>query len=249
MTALLRAFVVDDEPLAVRRLERLLLATGRVAVIGSATDPVLALEALAEVAIDVLFLDVQMPEMNGFELLAALPEEPPVVFTTAHDRYALEAFAVTSIDYLLKPIDPAHLDRAIAKLERLRAAPRAERLAELLGHRGGVYPTRIASRIGSRARILEVADISHFLSEDKLTSAIIDGTAYVVDDAIVALERKLDPARFVRVSRAALVNLSFVAELRGSVAGGLRVCLRDSAKTELVVARRSAVILKQRLGI
>src|SRR5581483_823611 len=108
------------ERLAVQRLSRLLEATGRVEIAGSATDPEEALAFLRETRVDVLFLDIQMPGMTGFELLAQLPDPPVVVFTTAFDRYALNAFEVNSIDYLLKPIEPERLEKALDKLARVR---------------------------------------------------------------------------------------------------------------------------------
>ena len=117
----LRAYLVDDEPLAIARLTRLLDDTGRVEVIGSATDPEEAVEALTSAPPDVCFLDIQMPRLNGFEVLARLGVQPIVVFTTAHERYALDAFAVNSVDYLLKPVDPRHLERALGRVERLRS--------------------------------------------------------------------------------------------------------------------------------
>ena len=120
----LRAYLVDDEPLAIARLTRLLGETGRVEVIGSATDPEEAVEALTAMRPDVCFLDIQMPRLNGFEMLARLPVQPIVVFTTAHDRYALQAFAANSVDYLLKPVDPRQLDRALGRMERLRSRSR-----------------------------------------------------------------------------------------------------------------------------
>ena len=109
----LRVFLVDDEPLALKRLARLLKAGGRVEVIGSTTDPEAALEVLARATIDALFLDIQMPGLNGFELLGRLKLQPLVVFTTAFDQYALRAFEVNSIDYLLKPVEAEQLERAI----------------------------------------------------------------------------------------------------------------------------------------
>jgi two-component system LytT family response regulator len=109
---MLHAFIVDDERLAVERLKRLLKATGRVEVAGSATDPETALAQLQQAPVDVVFLDIQMPGLTGFELLARLEADTLVVFTTAYDQYAIEAFAVNSVDYLLKPIEPARLDRA-----------------------------------------------------------------------------------------------------------------------------------------
>jgi len=119
---------VDDEPLALKRLERLLQATPWIKVIGSATDPAAALQFLASEQVDVLLLDIQMPGMNGFELLARLSIQPMVIFTTAYDQYALKAFEVNSIDYLLKPVDPQQLDRALLKLARLRNTTQAMEL-------------------------------------------------------------------------------------------------------------------------
>ncbi len=117
----LRAYLVDDEPLAIARLTRLLGKTGRVEVIGSTGDPEEAVEALIATRPDVCFLDIQMPRVTGFELLARLPDQPEIVFVTAHDQYALQAFAANSVDYLLKPVDPGELDRALGKVERLRS--------------------------------------------------------------------------------------------------------------------------------
>src|SRR5262245_38915886 len=114
---MLRAFVLDDEQLAVERLSRLLETTQRVNVVGRATDPETALEFLQQHDVDVLFLDIQMPVLTGFELLEKLERDVPVVFTTAYDRYALEAFDVNSVDYLLKPIEPDRLDRCLDKIE------------------------------------------------------------------------------------------------------------------------------------
>src|SRR5215467_16014322 len=158
---LIRAFVVDDERLAVQRLSRLLTETGRVVVAGSATDPHEALEALGGTDVDVAFLDIQMPEMTGLELVEKLNRDIPVIFTTAYDRYALEAFAVNSIDYLLKPVETERLEKALDKLERLRgqaAAPDIRALAKQLAKElaPGRKLERIASRVGERTTVLDV---------------------------------------------------------------------------------------------
>src|SRR6202034_1469839 len=118
----MRAFLVDDEALALKRLQRMLAVTKRVQIVGASQDPVQAVPAILEARPDILFLDIEMPGMTGFEMLAHLQPQPWVVFTTAYDRYALEAFGVNSVDYLLKPIEAAHLDRALDKIERLRAS-------------------------------------------------------------------------------------------------------------------------------
>jgi len=248
----IRAFVVDDELLAVQRLTRLLLDTGRVSVTGSSCDPEEALAALRDTAADVVFLDIQMPEMNGFELVDRLDHNIPVVFTTAYDRYALEAFAVNSIDYLLKPVERARLERALDKLERLRgqAPPDVRALARMLAQElaPGRRLERIASRVGERTTVLDVARITHFFAKDKLTFAVANGREHVVDFTMADLESHLDTRRFVRIHRATIVNVGFVHELYPGV-DGLVVRLKDDRRTELSVARDRARDLKERLGI
>ena len=149
----MRAYLVDDEPLAVKRLTRMLDATGRVDIAGSTNDPQAALEFLQAHPVDVLFLDIQMPGLTGFELLGRLDPQPMVIFTTAYDRYALEAFDVNSIDYLLKPIDPERLDRALDKLERLSAtaAARHQGAGEGAGGAALAEPATRAHRVEASA--------------------------------------------------------------------------------------------------
>ena len=249
---MLRAYIVDDERLAVERLARLLEATGRVRVEGRTTDPEEALAELRERDVDVLFLDIQMPGLTGFDLLERLEREVPVIFTTAYDRYALEAFAVNSIDYLLKPIEHDRLDRALDKLTRLAGQTRpdvralARELAAQLG--SGRRLERIASRVGERTTVLEVARVSHFYSKDKLTFAVSAGRDHAIDHTLADLEGRLDPRRFVRIHRATIANLAFVAELYPGV-DGMVIRLKDDGKTELNVARDRVRDLKDRLGI
>jgi two-component system, LytTR family, response regulator len=251
---LLRAYVVDDERLAVTRLVRMLGDTGRVEIAGASTDPEEALAFLQAHTVDVVFLDIQMPGMTGFELLQRLDRHVLVIFTTAYDRYALDAFAVNSIDYLLKPIAPERLARALDKIERI-GQPRelatdirtlARELAAQLapGHR----LDRIASRVGERTTVLDVPRITHFFSKDKLTFAVLSGREHVVDFTLADLEARLDPRRFVRIHRATIVNAAFVQELYPGI-DGVVVRLKDETKSELSVARDRVRELKARLGI
>jgi two-component system, LytTR family, response regulator len=250
-------FVVDDEPLAVQRLVALLRKTGRVDVVGSATDPAEAVRVLSERPVDILFLDIHMPEIDGFALLERLERPPLVIFTTAHDEHALRAFQVLAVDYLLKPVGRTELDRALDKLERLAegarsgAGPDRDRdLAALLEMmRGGARPpARIASRLGDRVTLLDLDQISHFYAADKLTYAVAGGREHIIDETLSALERRLDSGSFVRIHRGALVNVQFVAELLTD-GGGLVVRLRDEAGSQLPVARDRARPLKDKLGI
>ena len=257
----LRAYLVDDEPLALERLERLLTSADGLRVIGRATDPAQALEFLNRASVDVLFLDIQMPGMNGFELLSRLKAQPFVIFTTAFDEYALKAFEVNSIDYLMKPIEPEQLARALKKLERLRPAAKPdwqrnpelptllkELAASLRGERAE-YPRRIASRVGERISFLEVDAITHFIAQDKLTYAVANGRQHCVDQSVAELEQRLDPAKFLRVHRSALVNVDWIHEVNSWFAGKVVLSLKDAQHTQLPVARDRVRVLKSRLGI
>lgn len=258
--AALNAYLVDDEPLAIERLSRLLKKYDSLYVAGSATDPQQAVQFLnASNSIDVLFLDIQMPAMNGFELLAQLQVQPFVIFTTAFDQYALRAFEVNSIDYLLKPIEAEQLERALGKLGRLRPIVKPEwqrdpelpevlkELASSLLGRRVDYPRHIASRVGDRISFLDPDTITHFIARDKLTYAVVNGREHCVDQPIADLERKLDPAKFLRIHRAVLVNLEWVRQANISIAGKVTVLLKDDRGTQLPVARDRLRLLKSRL--
>jgi len=253
----LRVYLVDDEPLALERLRRLLVNTGRVEVTGSTTKPEEAVAELTRNPPDVCFLDIQMPRLNGFDVLARLPNQPIVVFTTAYNEYAVQAFGENAVDYLLKPVEPEMLERALNKVERLRGAglPAQPELQVLLRQitdslRPGKteFPSRIASRLGDRLRFLDLDRVSHFYAEDKLTYAVSEGKAYCVDHAIAELERKLDPARFARIHRSTLVNLDWIKEVSSLPGGALNVRLKDLRNSDLTVARDRAREFKARAG-
>jgi two-component system LytT family response regulator len=260
-TAPLSAYLVDDEQLAIERLTRLLANFDSLRIAGSATDPAQAFDYLNSESIDVLFLDIQMPGMNGFELLSRLTEQPLVIFTTAYDEYALRAFEVNSIDYLVKPIETSQLERALRKLDRLRPVPKPDwqrdpglpvLLKELAASlRGDLpdYPRRIASRVGERISFLDLDAITHFVAQDKLTYAVVNGHRHCIDQTIAELERRLDPARFLRIHRSALVNVDWIHEVNSWFAGKVILTLRDAPRTQIPVARDRVRVLKSRLGI
>ncbi len=253
----LRAYLVDDEPLALDRLRRLLERTESVQVTGSTTEPEEAVAALTADPPDLCFLDIQMPRLDGFGVLARLPRQPIVIFTTAYDQYALKAFAVNSVDYLLKPVEPEELERALEKVLRLRSAGQTapsdvrqllKKIADSLPESRPEYPERIASRLGDRLWFLDLAKVTHFYAEDKLTYAVADGKAYNVDYAIAELEKKLDPKKFVRIHRSTLVNVAWIKEVASLPGGALNVRLKDGRETDLTVARDRAREFKARAG-
>ncbi|HKS21495.1 MAG TPA: LytTR family DNA-binding domain-containing protein [Thermoanaerobaculia bacterium] len=245
----LRAVLVDDEQLALRRLERLVDGTGRLRVVNRFTDPEEAEAFLRRETVDVVFLDIEMPGMNGFELLARLPEPPLVIFTTAYDQYALRAFEVNSIDYLLKPIERRHLDRAVAKLERQHVMPQPEwrALAQMLAFAAPGFPRRVMSRLGDRTQLIDLAAVTHFIAAEKVTYAVAAARRQIVDYSLAELEQRLDPQQFLRIHRSIVVNLTFVEEIEQHAGGPARVRLRDGQRTQLPIARERLRELKDRL--
>ncbi|HKW34673.1 MAG TPA: LytTR family DNA-binding domain-containing protein [Candidatus Acidoferrum sp.] len=253
----LRAYLVDDEPLALERLRRLLERSEHVEVVGSTTTPEEAVAALTADPPDVCFLDIQMPRLSGFDVLAKLPRQPIVIFTTAYDQYALKAFAVNSVDYLLKPVDPASLERALRKVESLQnSGPPSQadfqallkQLADSLRETKPDYLDRIASRLGDRLWFLDLDRVTHFYAEDKLTYAASEGKVYCVDHSIAELEKKLDPKKFVRIHRSTVVSLAWIKEVTSLPGGSLNIRLKDTRNTDLTVARDRAHEFKTRIG-
>lgn len=253
----MKAYLVDDEPLAVTRLGLLLQESGRVEVVGSSSNPQQALDEIHRCRPDVLFLDIEMPGVTGFDLLDTLGEpQPLVVFTTAYDRYALEAFRVHSVDYLLKPVASEELERALAKLERILGGREARgdipslvaEMRAMLARPEPEYLARVASRVGDRVEFVDVSRISHFYARDKLTFAVTPQKEYALDQSIAELEEKLPPRRWIRIHRSTLLNIDAVKELHTWFGGKLLVRLKDG-KTELQVARNRTAQVKQRLGV
>lgn len=250
----IRVYVLDDEPLAVKRLVRMLAATGKVTLLGSSSDPEEAISQIEALRPEALFLDIEMPGMNGFAVVSRITVQPLVVFTTAYDQYALRAFEVNSVDYLLKPVEAAGLDRALAKLERVQkgqeSAPDLQRIiAALTKPAVTAFPTRLPSRTGEKVEFVDLARVTHFYSEDKLTFAATAGKDFVVEPSIVELEAKLDPERWFRIHRSTLVQLDYVQEVHGWIGNRLLIRLKDEKKTELTVARERVAELKTKLGL
>jgi two-component system LytT family response regulator len=253
----MKAFLVDDEPIAIDRLRVLIEEHGRVEIVGAGANPAEALPAIRSSAPDVLFLDIEMPGLSGFELLERLgPPQPLIVFTTAYDQYALDAFKVNSIDYLLKPIERADLARAIAKLERMLGGTEArgnvaallEQVRAALARREPEYLVRVASRTGDRVDFVDVAEIAYFYAKDKLTFAATAAKHYALDLSIVDLEPRLDPRQWLRIHRSTLVSVNAIKAVHTWFGGKAVVRLKDGT-TELQIPRERVAEVKARLGI
>lgn len=249
----MRAFLIDDEPLAVRRLTRLLVATGRVDVVGSATDPEEGLTRVVAERVDVVFLDIQMPRLTGFDVVERLPRGPMVVFTTAFDRHAVRAFEADALDYLLKPIERARLDRTLDRLEARRAAGSladVEAIARLAARlRPPAFLEHLASRVGDRVQLVPLDEVTHVVARQRATYAVTASAEFMLDATLADLEQRLPPARFVRIHRGILVNVAWIGELRTGDDAHLSVRVKDPGRTELTVARDRVRALKERLGL
>lgn len=257
---MLKIFLVDDEELALKRLTRILGEIGGTHIVGQTSDPREALDIIPTLKLDALFLDIQMPELSGFELLEKLERYPPVVFTTAYDEYALRAFDVYSIDYLLKPVETEKLQRTLKKIAHSKNENSSDTISNLEKMLADVMSSaavlsipaidRLPSRSGGRIQILNVREIVYFFSEDKLTFAKnIEGRAFPIDFSLQQLETKLDPKFFLRVHRGAMINLDFIREVHGWFSGRVFIQMKDNAKTEIVVARDRVRTLKDLLGL
>lgn len=253
MTAL-RVLLVDDEPLVLRDLERFLAKEPDFDVVGTARSGTEALERIDALAPDVVFLDVQMPELDGFGVVAALDPErvPLVVFVTAFDRYALPAFDSDAVDFLLKPFDGERFDRALARL-RVRAASRQggdfdrlQRAAAATRPPGAPWPERLAVRATGRAVIVDLGDVRWIGAEGNYARLHLPKQAWLTRRTLRDLEGTLDPARFARVHRSHIVALRWIREVRPLGDGDHEVTLDTG--TRLVVTRTYRDELERRLG-
>ncbi len=258
----IRAAIVEDEKPARQRLRRLLREHADIVIVGEAEDVAGAVALIERERPDLCFLDVQIPGGDGFEVLRRLRYVPRVIFTTAYDQYAVQAFEVASLDYLLKPFDA---ERFALALERARQAlrqrpPAAEQALQLLleqlrtglphikelAERAAGAPRRIPARRGPRIVLLDPREILSFEAQETLVFARTRERRYLVERTLAELEADLGPA-FFRAHRGYLVNLEQVAEILPEESGTFRIVLKDEARTTVPLSRRQARKLRERL--
>ncbi len=241
----LRALIADDEPRARQYLEKLLGEHESVEVVGTARGGAEALQRVGELKPDVAFLDIHMPDLSGLEVARHLrgADAPIVVFVTAYDKYAIEAFEVAALDYLLKPLKRERLAETVRRVEAEartgRPAARAEALREALDSPQRRLPVRHRREV----RLLDLAQVPLIFSRDRLVLASCEGHEYLVDYTLQALEQRLPEGQFVRVHRAALVNVDAI-ESYGGEEGVLVLKLKDGTRVE-ASERRSAEVRRR----
>lgn len=242
LAGILRTVLVDDEPLARSLLRQALASHADVQVVGECGDGDEALVRLPEWAPDLLFLDIHMPGLDGFELLKVLEAPPLVVFTTAYDQHALRAFEAQAMDYLLKPLDPARVDQALEKVRRQLAGRRRE-AAQGLPEAPGLQ--RLMVRQGSRLLPLRVADLDWIGAEGNYVALHHGDATYLHRESLAGLEGRLGSDRFLRIHRGILVNIDRVLDLQPGPHGDAVVRLSSGAK--LPLSRRYKAQVRQRL--
>lgn len=246
----MRVLVVDDEPLARRRLVRMLGGIPDVSVAGEAGDAESALERIRADRPDLVLLDIRMPGLSGLELAASAEDLPPIVFTTAYDEYAVKAFEVSAVDYLLKPVQRERLCAAIQKVRQrtgLADAAQIRSLLERLDRKlGAAGPSRLHARSGATTRLFHADAITRIYASSKYALFQHEGREFVLDESLNTLETRLAGDGFLRVHRSELVNLSHVRALH-TRDGEASVELSDGQRAN--VSRRAVAALKERLGI
>lgn len=239
----MRALIIDDERLARSALRRLLSVHPEVKIIGEAANPDEAIRAIDKTSPDILFLDVEMPGGSGFDLLEKLEDVPAVIFTTAYDEYAVRAFEVSALDYLVKPITARRLAAALGRAQRA--------LAAILKERSNIEGTsavhHIFVRDGDRCWIVRLTDISLLESEGNYTRLHFAGNAPLIFRSLTAIEQRLSPATFFRANRSQIVNLSWIEAAENDIDGRLSIKLRNGKQVE--ISRRQSRSLRQFLSL
>lgn len=250
----IRVMIVDDEPIACRRVQRLLKTEPDVEIVKVASNGRDAIESIQKLSPDLVFLDIQMPGMDGFEVLKSLDPEnlPQIVFVTAYDRYAIRAFDVHALDYLLKPFDQ---DRFKEALERAKSQVMKDRskilnrgLLSLLQEikPASKYLERLVVKTSGRVFFLKTEEIDWIEAQGKYVNIHVRKEAHLVREGMNSLESSLNPRKFVRIHKSSIVNIDQIAQLQPWFHGDYRVILRDGII--LTLSRRFRQNLDQLLG-
>ena len=262
----LRVLIVDDEPLGRRRVAGLLRKERGVEIVGMIGDGVSAVEAIRSLAPDLVFLDVQMPGMSGLEVVRTIgpADMPTTVFVTAYDKHALAAFDLAAIDYLVKPFDDDRFGEAFQRARRMARLEETSRLRDKLLavlQETSAPTVKTSTRVGAGARYLEripvesrgkvrfipVSDIDYILASGPYAELVVGDRKHLIREAMQNLENHLDPARFFRVHRSAIVQLDRVDALLKSPSGDCDVQLRNGVKIKIARSRREE--LEKRLAM
>ncbi len=249
---MIRAIIVEDEKPA---LERLLGFTSEISdleILKSTDSGKEAALIIDELKPDLVLLDIQLSDISGIDLLHLTIHKPLVIFTTAYNQYAIQAFELQAIDYLLKPFPFERLELAVQRVrDKMEKGITAdESIKKLLSEwsPGKEYLKRIPSRVGDKIYILNDDRIVYFASDQKLVFAHLEDTKHLVNYKLEELQNRLDPEKFFRIHRSTIVNLNFVKTIEAWFGGGYKMKVGDKGHTELTISRAAGKLLRQKLG-
>jgi two-component system, LytTR family, response regulator len=247
----IRSIIIDDESLARQRLKRLLEPFELFEIVAEAANGLEGLELIDQLSPELIFLDIEMPLMNGFEMLSKLKQQPKVIFTTAYDQYAIKAFEENSIDYLLKPIEKDRLEKTVAKIKSNAGSntdlKSMQKLIDELKPKKELKTLTV--KIGDKILLIKLEDIYHIEAEEKYVFLrTTDGINHLTDFTISLLEEKL-PENFVRVHRSSIINSDKIKEIRKSFNGSLVFVMNDKANNRITSSRGYGDELRERFGI
>jgi two-component system, LytTR family, response regulator len=245
----MKTIIIDDERLAREELKNLLKDYHEIEIVDEAKNPEEAIEKIQRLKPELIFLDVQMPGMSGFDMLKRLDEIPKVVFITAHDEFAHKAFDVKALDYVLKPVDPVRLEETIRKLaisddefQSNAKVPKSDR---------SVRPLSIADKIfikdGEKCYYVSLEKVRMFESDGNYVKVYFDKNRPLILRSLNSLEERLDPEHFFRANRKFIVNLNWISTIENWFNGGLQVELKEGEKVE--ISRRQAIKFKEQMAI
>ncbi|MFM2251648.1 MAG: hypothetical protein RLZZ358_2578 [Bacteroidota bacterium] len=244
----MRALVIDDERLARKELINLLNQLETVEVVGEAVNVDDAKEKIDQLQPDVIFLDIQMPEKTGFDLLEELDNLPHVIFTTAYDEYALKAFQVNALDYLLKPIEPKRLEDAVLKLQgKMEGIAKREEQEGLGNSKKLTLEDQVFVKDGDRCWFVRLSNVRLFESDGNYIKVYFDNFKPMIHKSLNALDERLDEKSFFRASRKHIINLGWVEAIEPWFNGGLVVTLKGGDRIE--VSRRQAARFKEMMSL
>jgi two-component system LytT family response regulator len=244
---MIHAVVADDEVLARQKLRQLLREEADVEIVGESASAAETIELVRATGPDLLFLDIKMPGMDGFDVigeLSAYPENqlPRVIFTTAYDQYAVRAFEINAVDYLLKPFTSERLRSAVQRArEQVNAGEQAAGSGNARGTQASSYTTRIVFKSRGRILFLPVADIRWIGAEENYVRICTEKETHLLRETMARLEVRLDPQMFLRVHRSSIVNLQYVKEVRTEPSGDFIVVLVNGQKVPMSRSYRSRV--------
>ncbi|MXV14635.1 LytR/AlgR family response regulator transcription factor [Hufsiella ginkgonis] len=245
-----KTLLIDDEPLARQRLKRLLQPFGQFDIVGEASNGEEGRVLVDELQPGLIFLDIEMPVLNGFEMLAVIRHQPKVIFTTAYDQYAIKAFEENSVDYLLKPIERERLEKTVKKLQHTDAGQNLDDLQHLIEQLKPKKEVKtLTVKTGDKILLLKLDDICHIEAEDKYVFLrTADGNNHLTEFTLSVLEAKL-PENFIRIHRGSIINTDKIREIRKSFNGALVFVINDKNGSKVTSSRSYGEELRARFDI